>query len=269
MAQVAEPYIPRRAIRHLEKGRVVIFGAGAGMPYFSTDTVAVQRALEIHADIVLMSKNGVDGVYTADPRVVSSARRIGTLSYEETQELAEAGAKVLNAQAVEFAKDRGIVIHARSTFAAGPGTRISQRASRELRISGVAQDPDLLVVRAEDGAAVTQLLQEHGAWPRELWLDGPQARLAIVPLENVHGLPVLLESLQATPGVTVEEGLAQVSVVGSGIGSSREELSRALRAVQMSPRAVLVSPLRIAMLVPHDAAADCVRRLHAEFVEGY
>ena len=67
MAQVAEPYIPRRAIRHLEKGRVVIFGAGAGMPYFSTDTVAAQRALEIHADIVLMSKNGVDGVYTADP----------------------------------------------------------------------------------------------------------------------------------------------------------------------------------------------------------
>ena len=68
MAQVAEPYIPLRAIRHLEKGRVVIFGAGAGMPYFSTDTVAAQRALEIHADVVLMSKNGVDGVYTADPR---------------------------------------------------------------------------------------------------------------------------------------------------------------------------------------------------------
>src|SRR3712207_9182384 len=63
MGQVAEPYIPRRAIRHLEKGRVVIFGAGAGMPYFSTDTVAAQRALEIKAEAVLTSKNGVDGVY--------------------------------------------------------------------------------------------------------------------------------------------------------------------------------------------------------------
>ena len=73
MAQVAEPYIPLRAIRHLEKGRVVIFGAGAGMPYFTTDTVAAQRALEIHADIVLMSKNGVDGVYTADPRTDPTA----------------------------------------------------------------------------------------------------------------------------------------------------------------------------------------------------
>ena len=68
MTQVAEPYIPRRAERHLEKGRVVIFGAGAGLPYFSTDTVAAQRALEIDADVVLVAKNGVDGVYTADPR---------------------------------------------------------------------------------------------------------------------------------------------------------------------------------------------------------
>ena len=67
MGQVAEPYIPLKAIRHLEKGRVVIFGAGAGMPYFSTDTVSIQRSLEIHCDEVLMGKNGVDGVYTADP----------------------------------------------------------------------------------------------------------------------------------------------------------------------------------------------------------
>ena len=68
MGQVAEPYIPRRAIRHLEKGRVVIFGAGAGMPFFSTDTVAAQRALETKCEVVLLGKNGVDGVYTADPQ---------------------------------------------------------------------------------------------------------------------------------------------------------------------------------------------------------
>jgi uridylate kinase len=83
MAQVAEPYIPRRAIRHLEKGRVVIFGAGAGMPYFSTDTVSAQRALEIHANIVLMSKNGVDGVYTADPRTDPTARKLDTVTFAE------------------------------------------------------------------------------------------------------------------------------------------------------------------------------------------
>src|ERR671924_1296944 len=70
MTQVAEPYIPRRAVRHLEKGRIVIFAAGMGTPYFSTDTTAAQRALEIGAEAILMAKNGVDGVYEADPKVV-------------------------------------------------------------------------------------------------------------------------------------------------------------------------------------------------------
>jgi aspartokinase len=112
------------------------------------------------------------------------------------------------------------------------------------------------------------VLQAHGAWPRELWLDGGAARLAVIPLENVHGLPALLRALRALPHVTVEEGLAQVSVVGSGIGASREELARALRALGLAPRAALVSPLRIAFLVPRAEAAECVRRLHAEFVGG-
>jgi uridylate kinase len=83
MGQIAEPYVPRRAIRHLEKGRVVIFGAGAGLPYFSTDTVSAQRALEIKADVVLMSKNGVDGVYSADPRRDPTAQKFDTISYAE------------------------------------------------------------------------------------------------------------------------------------------------------------------------------------------
>jgi uridylate kinase len=83
MGQVAEPYIPRRASRHLEKGRVVIFGAGAGMPYFTTDTVAAQRALEIGCDRLLMAKSRVDGVYEADPRVDASARKFATISYVE------------------------------------------------------------------------------------------------------------------------------------------------------------------------------------------
>jgi uridylate kinase len=102
MAQVAEPYIPRRAIRHLEKGRVVIFGAGAGMPYFSTDTVAAQRALEIHADIVLMSKNGVDGVYTADPNTDPSAVKLDTVTFDE---LLRQGSRVADAAAFSLCKD--------------------------------------------------------------------------------------------------------------------------------------------------------------------
>ena len=83
MGQVAEPYIPRRSIRHLEKGRVVIFGAGAGMPFFTTDTVAAQRALEIGSDALLLAKSGVDGVYSADPRKDKSAVKFETISYDE------------------------------------------------------------------------------------------------------------------------------------------------------------------------------------------
>jgi uridylate kinase len=102
MAQVAEPYIPRRAIRHLEKGRVVIFGAGAGMPYFSTDTVAAQRALEIHADAVLMSKNGVDGVYTADPRTDPTAIKLDTVTFDEAL---RRGLRVVDAAAFSLCMD--------------------------------------------------------------------------------------------------------------------------------------------------------------------
>ncbi|CAN5237274.1 UMP kinase [soil metagenome] len=96
MGQVAEPYIPRRAIRHLEKGRVVIFGAGAGMPYFSTDTVAAQRALEIKASVVLMSKSGVDGVYSADPATDPTAIKYDDLTFSDAL---QRGLRVVDAAA--------------------------------------------------------------------------------------------------------------------------------------------------------------------------
>jgi uridylate kinase len=102
MAQVAEPYLPLRAIRHMEKGRIVIFGAGAGLPYFSTDTVAAQRALEIAADEVLVAKNGVDGVYTADPKKDPTAQKLTEISY---QDALVKGLKVVDATAFSLCMD--------------------------------------------------------------------------------------------------------------------------------------------------------------------
>ena len=102
MRQVAEPYIPRKAERHMEKGRVVIFGAGAGLPYFSTDTVAAQRALEIRADEVLVAKNGVDGVYTADPKVDASATKLDHLTYNDAL---VRGLKVVDSTALSLCMD--------------------------------------------------------------------------------------------------------------------------------------------------------------------
>src|SRR5690554_2982756 len=108
MGQVAEPYIPLRAIRHLEKGRVVIFGAGAGMPYFSTDTTAVQRALETHCQELLMGKNGVDGVYTADPKKDPEATRLDTVTFNDAL---QQGLKVVDSTAFSLGMDNGLTMH--------------------------------------------------------------------------------------------------------------------------------------------------------------
>ncbi|MCI5825893.1 MAG: UMP kinase [Arcanobacterium sp.] len=107
MTQVAEPYIPLRAIRHLEKGRAVIFGAGAGMPFFSTDTVAAQRALELRCNELLVGKNGVDGVYTADPRTDPKATKLDHLTYDAAL---RQGLKVVDAAAFSLCKDNGMAM---------------------------------------------------------------------------------------------------------------------------------------------------------------
>ena len=254
---------PVRILEELARGRVVIVAGYQGVSRErevttlgrgGSDTTAVALAAALEAEVCEICSD-VDGVYTADPRIVPGSRRLAELSHEEMQELALAGAKVLNAQAVEFARDRGITIHARSTFESGPGTKVARSASRELRISGVALDAEILLVRN----APLAVLAKHGAWPREAW--GAQC---IVSLENVHGLPALLDDLR---GAEVETDLAQVAVVGTGIGASKDPLDRALRALGLEPRVVLVAPLRLAFLVPREAAKDCLRRLHAEFIE--
>ncbi len=120
MTQVAEPYIPRRAERHLEKGRVVIFGAGAGLPYFSTDTVAAQRALEIGAVEVLVAKNGVDGVYTADPRTDPSAEKLDTITYRDAL---QRGLKVVDSTAFSLCMDNGMDMR---VFGMEPGGNVTR-----------------------------------------------------------------------------------------------------------------------------------------------
>ncbi len=108
MAEVAEPYIRRRAIRHLEKGRVVIFAAGMGNPYFTTDTSAALRAAEIEAQLLLKgTHSGVDGVYTADPRVDPSAERYDTLTF---MEVVSRDLRVMDLTAVTFCKDNGLPV---------------------------------------------------------------------------------------------------------------------------------------------------------------
>jgi uridylate kinase len=107
MSRVAEPYIRRRAIRHLEKGRVVIFAGGTGNPFFTTDTTAALRAVEIEADAILMGKNGTDGVYTDDPRQNPAAELLAEVSYIE---VLNRGLKVMDSTAITLCMDNGLPI---------------------------------------------------------------------------------------------------------------------------------------------------------------
>ncbi|MCD2497159.1 MULTISPECIES: UMP kinase [Microbacterium] len=120
MTQVAEPYIPLKAERHMEKGRVVIFGAGAGLPYFSTDTVAAQRALEIGATEVLVAKNGVDGVYSADPRTDPDAVKLDHVTYSDAL---QQGLKVVDSTAFSLCMDNGMNMRVFGMEPAGNVTR--------------------------------------------------------------------------------------------------------------------------------------------------
>jgi uridylate kinase len=120
MEAVAEPYIRRRAIRHLEKGRVVIFAGGTGNPYFSTDTAAVLRALEIEAQVLLKGTN-VDGVYSADPRLEPDAKFIAEVSFQEAM---VRGLGVMDANAFGLCKDNGLPIHVFNISQPGAALRI-------------------------------------------------------------------------------------------------------------------------------------------------
>ena len=108
IAEVAEPYIRRRAMRHLEKGRIVIFAAGTGNPFFTTDTAAALRAIEVHAEAILMAKNGVEGVYSADPKVDPSAEFIGHISHMEAL---QRGLRVMDATALTLCMENRLPIH--------------------------------------------------------------------------------------------------------------------------------------------------------------
>ena len=144
MGQVAEPYIPLRAIRHMEKGRAVVFGAGAGMPYFSTDTVAVQRALETGCDEVLVAKNGVDGVYTADPRLDPSATKIDVISYDEAL---RRDLRVVDSTAFGLARDNTLPMR---VFGMSPSGNVT-RALEGDKI-GTLVVPESAAVASEAGA---------------------------------------------------------------------------------------------------------------------
>ena len=268
---------PLRVHAELEQGKVVIVAGFQGVSARKevttlgrggSDTTAVALAAALGADCEIYSD--VAGVFTADPRLVPEARRLDELSYEEMQELALAGAKVLNAQAVEFAREKGITIHARSTFGSGEETAI-RGGSHPERIAGVAVQKELALLSfpAARLPAVLSGLERAGAVAAEVASPGEEAGL-VLSLENVHGWTVLRDSLRAAvPGLRLDEGVGAVSVVGTGLGAGHrvlQEVTGTLEELGTPARALFTSALRVTAYCDARALPEAARRLHSRLL---
>jgi aspartate kinase len=278
---------PFRVQDELERGRVVIVAGYQGVSYRKevttlgrggSDTTAVALAAALDADCEIYSD--VDGVKSADPRVVPAARHLAELGYEEMQELAEAGARVLNAQAVEFAKQQGIAIYARATR--GGGETVVRRfpARTPGRVVGVASESGLVSIElpeaTPDGLVrLLAYLDEHEVPGKQVLFHagaGSGAASLVVPLENLHDWPALKRGLAgaAWAGLRVREGVGAVSAIGAGINASFRNLRRACyRAAseKLTLLGISTSGFRISLLLPESELETAVRALHHELVE--
>jgi aspartate kinase len=263
----------------LARGRVVIVAGYQGMSYRreittlgrgGSDTTAVALAAALGAEHCEIYSD-VDGVYSADPRSVPDARHLPELDYQTMQEMAEVGAKVLNAQAVEWARRQRVVIHARRTsdIARGGGRETVVSEGPLGRGLAVVGERRLARLRVEAGAAGRLLAgaRQLELGVRDAALHG-EAFVALVPLLSVPDSSRVRESLSALalPGFAWEEGLGAVSLVGVG-GGDPGVLARALELGGESLRGVTSGPLRVSVIVPEAAVEEGERAFHREFVE--
>jgi len=279
---------PYRIQDELEYGKVVIVAGYQGVSYKKevttlgrggSDTTAVALAAALNAESCEIYSD-VDGIFSADPRVVPEARKLETLSYDEMQELASAGAKVLNAQAVEFAKAKGIVILARTAHGQGRGTAVQEYvAPADTRVKGVTAEVEMAVLAAS-GAEVRlpellEFLDARGVRGRALAFDGLLGRegrtFLAVPLQDVHGLDVLKRDVAARFGdaVSLQEEVGTVTAVGVGLNADWSYLRRALGVAEdlgAKVHAVHTSPLQLTLLVDKKWLKPLTARLHREFL---
>jgi aspartate kinase len=284
---------PFRVQDELARGRVVVIAGYQGVSYRrevttlgrgGSDTTAVAMAAALGAEWCEICSD-VDGVYTADPRVVPTASRIGTLTYEETQELAEAGAKVLNAQAVEFAKEKGIAIYARATASALPGsdptsdgTVVRRHAPRMPgTVAGVASERDLLVLQVSgDWTRVVSVLDEWGVSGKQLHVatfgGTADGTTLVISRENLHNEDRLRRALNEAFGTDARliDGLGALSIVGTGINATYQNVRRGVTCLQengIQSFGLATSSFRATWLIERTQLDHAARLLHALFIE--
>jgi aspartate kinase len=275
---------PFRVEDELQRGKVVIVAGYQGVSYKrevttlgrgGSDTTAVALAAALGAEACEIYSD-VAGVFTSDPRVVPAARRLDEISYEEMQEMAEAGARVLNAQAVEFAKERGIAIYARASRGSDEETVVRRFPPKApSRVVGVASETGLVLLTLGPHQAplapVLELLDSRGAGAKQLRYDAPLGVSLVLSLENLHDYGGLREELRARfPAVALHEGLGAVSAIGAGINArfaTVRECLRLLAADGVSIQGLATSRFRVSLLVEQAAIDGATRLLHRELVE--
>jgi aspartate kinase len=290
---------PFRVQDELARGKIVVVAGYQGVSYKKevttlgrggSDTTAVALAAALGARWCEICSD-VDGVYSADPRVVPSAVRIAELSYAEMQEMAEAGARVLNAQAVEFAKDKDIAIYARATAQEPPGSLPGAADGTVVRrwaprapgsVAAVVSERDLVALEGgcSDPATVLELLsalEAHGVCGKQLHLGNFGGRgdgfALLISRENLHAEAALRHELAthfASTGLRLTDGLGAVSAVGAGINANYKHLlagSRCLETCGIAVRGLATSSFRVTWLVARTRLDEAVRALHALYLE--
>ena len=280
---------PFRVQDELARGKIVVIAGYQGVSYRrevttlgrgGSDTTAVAMAAALGAEWCEICSD-VDGVYTADPRVVRQARRIATLSYEETQELAESGAKVLNAQAVEFAKDRGIAIYARSAASQLPGNDPTEDGTVVRKfgprlpgsVAGIASEKELVLIQSREVNRLLNVTEEFGVSGKQLHVttagseqDGVSM---VVSKENLHQISHLRAALEVIPA-RWNDSLGAVSIIGTGITESQRRIlegSNALRKLDVPCSGIATSSFRITWLIERAKVDLVVHYFHQLFIE--
>ena len=272
---------PFRIEDELDRGKVVIVAGFQGVSYKrevttlgrgGSDTTAVALAGALHADYCEICSD-VDGVYSADPRVVDAATLIEAISHDEMLELAAQGAKVLHADAVEFARRSGVALWARATHKDGGGTRIDFHPERERKVAAVTGQNNLVRVKASGGAAVEHCLQiiEAASIPlTHLDLEGTELRCWFT-IADVPDWSAIETKLTNVLGDAVEFGSeGAVTMVGHGIGGNPGVINRARQsafAAGVPLNAVSVSPLRVTLWCDNPHVDSLTRALHKVFCE--
>ena len=266
---------PHRIEDELARGRVVIVAGYQGMSYRreittlgrgGSDTTAVALTAALGAEHCEIYSD-VDGIYSADPRSVAHARHLPSIDYETMQEMAEAGAKVLNARAVAWARRHKVVIHARKTSdftenGAGRETRVEHGSPEH---AAIVVDTKLAWVRAPNSARgrVLQVATQAGIPIRDAWID--EHTTLLLSLTSVPDFIATAETLSAAGATQVRTDVAAVSAVAVGVARLPETLTRALECVPLSALGTSLSPLRLCAVVPSEAAPSLERDWHALF----